>query len=61
MGFNALKYDVDEWNDPNKYDRYNWTASPAELQRMEDQIAAGREAVGPKLISVQTCMDDMIL
>ena len=21
MGFNAIKYDVDEWNDPNKYDR----------------------------------------
>ena len=35
-------------NDPNKYDRYNWTASPAELQRMVDQMAAAREAVGPK-------------
>ncbi len=54
MGFNALKYDVDEWNDPNKYDRYNWTASPAELQRMEDQIAAAREAVGPK---IDICVD----
>jgi galactonate dehydratase len=54
MGFTALKYDVDEWNDPNKYDRYNWTASPAELQRMEDQIAAAREAVGPK---IDICVD----
>ena len=47
MGFNAMKFDLDQANDPNKYDRYNWTASPAELQRMYDQIAAAREAVGP--------------
>jgi galactonate dehydratase len=54
MGFTALKYDVDEARDPNKYDRSNWTASPAELQRMEDQIAAAREAVGPK---IDICVD----
>ncbi|MEX0600537.1 MAG: hypothetical protein WD205_07835, partial [Rhodothermales bacterium] len=34
MGFTAIKFDLDQANDPNKYDRYNWTASPAELQRM---------------------------
>src|SRR5689334_18642491 len=49
MGFNAMKFDLDQANDPNKYDYYNWTASPAELQRMYDQIAAAREAVGPKI------------
>src|SRR6187455_523747 len=49
MGFNAMKFDLDQANDPNKYDVYNWTASPAELQRMYDQIAAAREAVGPKI------------
>jgi galactonate dehydratase len=48
MGFNAMKFDLDQANDPNKYDRFNWTASPGELQRMYDQIAAAREAVGPK-------------
>lgn len=48
MGFNAIKFDLDQANDPNKYDAYNWTASPGELQRMYDQIAAAREAVGPK-------------
>jgi galactonate dehydratase len=53
-GFTALKYDVDEAGDPNKYDRANWTASPAELQRMEDQIAAAREAAGPK---IDICVD----
>src|SRR3954468_1517176 len=49
MGFNAMKFDLDQANDPNKYDFYNWTASPAELQRMVDQITAAREAVGPKI------------
>ena len=49
MGFNAMKFDLDQANDPAKYDAYNWTASPAELQRMYDQIAAAREAVGPNI------------
>ncbi len=49
MGFNAIKFDLDQANDPNKYDFYNWTASPAELQRMYDQIAAARDAVGPNI------------
>lgn len=48
MGFNAMKFDLDQGNDPNKYDSFNWTASPGELSRMYDQIAAAREAVGPK-------------
>jgi galactonate dehydratase len=54
MGFNALKFDLDQANDPNKYDFYNWTASPMELQRMYDQIAAVREAVGP---NIDICVD----
>lgn len=49
MGFNAMKFDLDQANDPNKYDAYNWTASPGEIQRMYDQIAAAREAVGPNI------------
>lgn len=49
LGFNAMKFDLDQANDPNKYDRYNWTASPGELSRMYDQIAAAREVAGPKL------------
>ncbi|GAB3910833.1 mandelate racemase/muconate lactonizing enzyme family protein [Larkinella knui] len=54
MGFNAVKYDIDERNDPNKYDLYNWTASPGELERMYNQIASVRKAVGPK---VDICVD----
>ncbi len=53
-GFTAIKFDLDEVNDPNKYDRYNWTASPGELQRMVDQITAVREAVGP---NIDICCD----
>jgi len=54
MGFTAIKFDLDQHNDPNKYDAYNWTASPAELRRMYDQIAAAREAVGPDM---DICVD----
>lgn len=54
MGFTAIKFDLDQANDPNKYDRYNWTASPMELERMYDQIAAAREAVGP---NIDICAD----
>lgn len=54
MGFTAVKFDLDQANDPNKYDHYNWTASPAEIQRMYDQMAATREAVGP---NIDICAD----
>jgi galactonate dehydratase len=54
MGFTAVKFDIDERNDPNKYDLYNWTASPAELDRMYSQIAAVRKAIGPK---IDICVD----
>jgi len=54
MGFTAVKFDIDQSNDPNKYDAYNWTASPGELERMYNQIAAAREAIGPKL---DICVD----
>ncbi|MEJ1237147.1 mandelate racemase/muconate lactonizing enzyme family protein [Chryseolinea sp. T2] len=54
MGFNAIKFDLDQRNDPAKYDLYNWTASPGELQRMVDQVTAAREAVGP---NIDICCD----
>ena len=49
MGFTAVKFDLDQANDPKKYDAYNWTASPGELRRMVDQMTAAREAVGPDI------------
>lgn len=54
MGFNAIKFDLDQAGDPGKYDRYNWTASPMELRRMVNQMTAAREAVGP---DVDICVD----
>jgi galactonate dehydratase len=54
MGFNAIKFDLDQRNDPKKYDLYNWTASPGELKRMVDQVTAAREAVGP---DIDICCD----
>jgi galactonate dehydratase len=53
-GYTAVKFDIDSATDPNKYDRYNWTASNAELERMYDSIAAVRKAVGPH---VDICVD----
>ncbi|WKN43163.1 mandelate racemase/muconate lactonizing enzyme family protein [Tunicatimonas pelagia] len=52
--FTAVKFDIDDSNDPNKYDPYNWTVGPAELQRMVDQITAVRESVG---VNVDICVD----
>ena len=54
MGYNAVKFDLDQANDPNKYDKYNWTASPAEIERMYNQMAAAREEVGP---NIDICAD----
>ncbi len=54
MGFNAIKFDIDQANDPDRFDRYNWTASQGEQQRMFEQISAVREAVGPK---IDICVD----
>ncbi|WP_339706824.1 mandelate racemase/muconate lactonizing enzyme family protein [Algoriphagus aquimarinus] len=53
-GYNAVKFDVDDGRDPNKYDRFNWTASPAEIDRMYNAIAAVRETVGP---NIDVCVD----
>ena len=53
-GYNAVKFDVDNARDPNKYDRFNWTANPMEIDRMYNAIAAVREAVGP---NIDICVD----
>lgn len=54
MGYTAVKFDLDQANDPNKYDSYNWTASPAEIDRMFRQMSAARDAVGP---DIDICAD----
>ena len=53
-GFTAVKFDIDDRQDPNKLDLYNWSVSIPELRRMEEQIAAVREAVGQ---DIDICVD----
>lgn len=53
-GYTAVKFDIDDARDPNKFDRYNWTASNGELDRMYNAIAAVRQEVGPK---IDICVD----
>lgn len=48
-GYTAIKFDLDEANDPNKYDRWNWTASLAEIERMYNSMDAVRKEVGPHI------------
>jgi galactonate dehydratase len=49
MGFTAVKIDIDEANDPNRWDRVNWTASNAEIDRMVKEVAFVRETLSPRV------------
>lgn len=49
MGFNAIKFDIDDLNNPYKLDPWNWSITPGELQSMVDKVAEVREAVGPNI------------
>lgn len=49
MGFNAIKIDIDDHNNPYKLDSWNWSITPGELQSMVDKVAVVREAVGPNI------------
>jgi galactonate dehydratase len=49
MGFTALKIDIDEAMDPNRFDRVNWTASNAEIDRMVKEVAFVRESVNKRV------------
>ncbi len=48
-GYTAVKFDLDEANDPARYDRVNWTASLGELERMYNSMEAVRKEIGPHL------------
>jgi galactonate dehydratase len=45
MGFTAVKIDVDEAKDPNRFDAVNWTASNAEIDRMVREVSFVRETL----------------
>jgi galactonate dehydratase len=38
MGFTAVKIDIDDGRDPNRWDRVNWTASNAEIDTMVAKV-----------------------
>ena len=49
MGFTAVKIDIDEARDPNRFDAVNWTASNAEIDRMVKEVAFVREVLGKRV------------
>jgi len=44
LGFTAVKTDIDDFKDPNRWDRVNWTASNAEIDTMVKKVAFLRES-----------------
>jgi galactonate dehydratase len=54
MGFTAVKIDIDDRNDPMRWDAVNWTASNAEIDHMMDKIAFVRESFDKR---VDLCVD----
>ena len=49
MGFDAIKFDIDDAKSPYKLDAFNWSITPGELQQMVDRVSAVREAIGPNV------------
>ncbi len=49
MGFTALKIDIDEARDPNRFDRVNFTANNAEIDRMVKEVAFVRDQVDKRV------------
>lgn len=54
LGFTAVKIDIDDANDPMRWDRVNWTASNAEIDTMVRKIAFVRGAFDKR---VDLCVD----
>jgi galactonate dehydratase len=45
QGFTAMKIDLDDATDPNRFDRVNWTANNAEVDRMVNWVKHVRESI----------------
>ena len=45
QGFTAMKIDLDDATDPNRFDRVNWTANNAEVDRMVSWVKHVRESI----------------
>jgi galactonate dehydratase len=55
LGFTAAKIDIDNGNDPSRFDKVNWTANNAEIDHMVDKVAFMRESL-PKTIDLAADM-----
>jgi len=55
LGFTAAKIDIDNGNDPARFDRVNWTANNTEIEHMVDKVAFMRESL-PKSIDLAVDM-----
>lgn len=55
MGFTAAKIDIDDFADPARFDRVNWTASNGEIGHMLEKVAFTREQY-PKNIDLAVDM-----
>ncbi len=55
MGFTAAKIDIDQFDDPARFDRVNWTASNGEIDRMVGMVQFTRESY-PKRIDLAVDM-----
>lgn len=49
LGFTAVKIDIDDANDPMRWDRVNWTASNGEVERMVRKVAFMRESLDKRV------------
>jgi galactonate dehydratase len=45
QGFTAMKIDLDDATDPHRFDRVNWTANNAEIDRMVSWVKHVRESI----------------
>ena len=45
QGFTAMKIDLDDATDPNRFDRANWTANNTEIDRMVGWVKHVRESI----------------
>ncbi len=60
QGFNAIKFDLDDVNNPDKLDKWNHSVTPDELKSIIEKCAQIREAIGPSMdlaIDLHGCFD----
>lgn len=49
LGFTAAKIDIDDFADPMRWDKVNWTASNAEIDNMVRKVAFTRETLNKRI------------